>query len=49
MCCHTSCLLQEEEADEIEKKAAPYMMSSYYDKTALMPYAYGTYPGELIK
>jgi len=37
--------MKEEEADEIEKKAAPYMMSSYYDKTALMPYAYGSYPG----
>jgi hypothetical protein len=36
--------MKEEEADEIEKKAAPYMMASYYDKAALMPYAYGSYP-----
>lgn len=36
--------MKEEEADEIEKKAAPYMMASYYDKSALMPYQYGTYP-----
>ena len=36
--------MKEEEADEIEKKAAPYMMASYYDKAALMPYGYGSYP-----
>jgi hypothetical protein len=36
--------MKEEEADEIEKKAAPYMMASYYDKAQLMPYGYGSYP-----
>lgn len=37
--------MKEEEADEYDKKHAPYMMPNYYDKTAMVPYAYGTYSG----
>lgn len=37
--------LQREADKEFEAKHAAYMMPGYYDKTAMVPYGYGTYGG----